>query len=163
MGSENARKYVIVASNSCVFAQNICQINAMRPLTLVILLLFGLDGFYSFGQISNVKETERPNPAVAYDSYIRQADSCYMRRNYELSSDFFSKAFALRKQPVDKHLYNGACAAALAGDSTKAFEPTIRKTGTASRMKSTPTSYWTKEKSSCLWLTVLHIRTGILQ
>lgn len=122
MGSENARKYVIVASNSCIFAQNTYQFNAMKPLRLAILLLSGLSGLCSFGQASNIKETERPNPAVAYDSYIRQADSCYMRRNYELSSDFFSKAFALRKQPVDKHLYNGACAAALAGDSTKAFE-----------------------------------------
>lgn len=88
----------------------------MKQILLTISLLCGLNVFFMYGQI------EHRDSAAIYDFYIRQADSCYMQRNYPLSSDFFSKAFAVKIPPVDKHLYNGACAAALAGDTTKAFE-----------------------------------------
>ena len=56
-----------------------------------------------------------------YNTLIFKADSCYMKQNFELASKFFDKAFSLGIKPVDKHLYNGACAAALNGDESAAF------------------------------------------
>lgn len=56
-----------------------------------------------------------------YNALINKADSCYMKQNFELASMFFDKAFSLGVKPVDKHLYNGACAAALSGDESAAF------------------------------------------
>lgn len=59
---------------------------------------------------------------VIYNTFITKADSCYMQRNFELASEFFDKAFSIGIKPVDKHLYNGACAAALSGDESTAFD-----------------------------------------
>ncbi len=56
-----------------------------------------------------------------YNSLINKADSCYMKQDFELASRYFDKAFSLGVKPVDKHLYNGACAAALSGDENTAF------------------------------------------
>lgn len=56
-----------------------------------------------------------------YNTFIYKADSCYMKQNFEQASMFFGKAFSLGVKPVDKHLYNGACAAALSGDENSAF------------------------------------------
>ncbi len=56
-----------------------------------------------------------------YNTFIFKADSCYMKQNFDLASAFFDKAFSLGVKPVDKHLYNGACAAALSGDESSAF------------------------------------------
>lgn len=58
---------------------------------------------------------------AVYNTLINKADSCYMKQNFELASMFFDKAFSLGVKPVDKHLYNGACAAALSGDESSAF------------------------------------------
>lgn len=63
----------------------------------------------------------RQDSIAIYNTFIFKADSCYMKQNFELASMFFDKAFSLGVKPVDKHLYNGACAAALSGDESSAF------------------------------------------
>lgn len=63
----------------------------------------------------------RQDSIATYNTLIFKADSCYMKQNFELASKFFDKAFSLGVMPVDKHLYNGACAAALSGDESAAF------------------------------------------
>lgn len=63
----------------------------------------------------------RQDSIALYNTFINQADSCYMRQNFELASKFFDKAFSTGVEPADKHLYNGACAAALSGDQSTAF------------------------------------------
>lgn len=63
----------------------------------------------------------RQDSIAIYNTFIFKADSCYMKQNFELASKFFDKAFSLGVKPVDKHLYNGACAAALSGDESAAF------------------------------------------
>jgi len=73
---------------------------------------------------ANDKTTEYDNlqdPTVLYNTFINKADSCYVQQNFALASDFFDKAFSIGIKPVDKHLYNGACAAALSGDEDTAF------------------------------------------
>jgi len=74
---------------------------------------------------ANDKTTEydnRQDPIVLYNTFINKADSCYMQQNFALASDFFDKAFSIGIKPIDKHLYNGACAAALSGDENAAFK-----------------------------------------
>ena len=56
-----------------------------------------------------------------YNAFIRQADSLYMAGNYASANNSFDNAFKFKKFIQDTHLYNGACVAALAGDSNKAF------------------------------------------
>ena len=63
----------------------------------------------------------RQDSTAIYNTFIFKADSCYMKQNFELASMFFDKAFSLGVKPVDKHLYNGACVAALSGDESSAF------------------------------------------
>lgn len=55
-----------------------------------------------------------------YTSLIRKADSCYNTKTYTPSIDYFTEAFKI-EHTNSKHLYNGACAAALANDTGKAF------------------------------------------
>lgn len=93
----------------------------MKQLLLTILLLC-IAGIPPVSGQTDETHNDSQHPTTAYNRYINQADSCYIHRNYTLSSHFFGKAFTLQTKPVDKHLYNGACAAALAGDSTLAFE-----------------------------------------
>lgn len=64
---------------------------------------------------------------AVYNTLINKADSCYMKQNFELASNFFDKAFSLGVKPVDKHLYNGACAAALSGDESSAFNRLFKR------------------------------------
>ena len=76
------------------------------------------------GVSANNKTAEYGNQQdsiAVYNTLINKADSCYMKQNFELASMFFDKAFSLGVKPVDKHLYNGACAAALSGDESTAF------------------------------------------
>lgn len=76
------------------------------------------------GASANNKDMEYGNQLdsiAIYNTLINKADSCYMKQNYELASNFFDKAFSLGVKPIDKHLYNGACAAALCGDESTAF------------------------------------------
>ena len=56
-----------------------------------------------------------------YVELTTKADSLYMVGEYEASSETFGKALEMKDfiQPI--HLYNGACAAALAGDMETAF------------------------------------------
>lgn len=68
------------------------------------------------GVSANDKTAEygnRLDSIAVYNTLINKADSCYMKQNFGLASKFFDKAFSLGVKPVDKHLYNGACAAAL--------------------------------------------------
>lgn len=57
-----------------------------------------------------------------YNMFIIKADSCFMQGNFVLASEFFDKAFSVASKPIGKHLYNGACAAALHGDAVTAFD-----------------------------------------
>ncbi|MBD5307285.1 MAG: hypothetical protein HDS14_06635 [Bacteroides sp.] len=56
-----------------------------------------------------------------YKTLIYKADSCYMKKNFELASNFFDKAFSLGVKPAEVDLYNGACAAAINGNESLAF------------------------------------------
>lgn len=57
-----------------------------------------------------------------YAELTMRADSLFMEGNYEAASQAFGEALQMKEfvQPV--HLYNGACAAALAGDTEQAFQ-----------------------------------------
>jgi hypothetical protein len=56
-----------------------------------------------------------------YNSLIKKADSCYNIKTFTLSTDYFAEAFKI-EHTNPKHLYNGACATALANDINKAFD-----------------------------------------
>lgn len=76
----------------------------------LILILIGLSlSVNTFGQ-----EQE-------YENLIRQGDSTYFLNNYNKATEFFQRAFKLKKDNPN-HLYNGACSAALSGDKKNAFE-----------------------------------------
>ena len=56
-----------------------------------------------------------------YNLLIKKADSCYNAKTYIIARDRFAEAFKI-DHTNKSHLYNGACAAALANDTDKAFE-----------------------------------------
>ncbi|MNQ90635.1 hypothetical protein D3C85_1059860 [compost metagenome] len=56
-----------------------------------------------------------------YKDLIKKGDSCYKAKEYKISRDYFEKAFKI-EHANPSHLYNGACAAALANDNNKAFD-----------------------------------------
>ena len=56
-----------------------------------------------------------------YNDLIKKADSCYNAKEYKLSKDYFTKAFKIESKNA-KHLYNGACTAALANDKKYAYK-----------------------------------------
>ena len=58
---------------------------------------------------------------IIYSQYITQADSLFFKGQYAKSSDLFEKAFQQRDCISGYHLYNGACAAAMAGKTDIAF------------------------------------------
>ena len=60
-------------------------------------------------------------PLHTYNDYIHAADSCFMAGDYLGASRQFSMAFATGNTAQGPHLYNAACAAALAGDNDVAF------------------------------------------
>lgn len=59
---------------------------------------------------------------LSYDDFIRLADDCFMQGDYIGASSAFDNAFAMEESIQNHHLYNSACAAALAGLNDKAFE-----------------------------------------
>ncbi len=67
-------------------------------------------------------------PSLSYAQYNKryaeltmQADSLFMAGNYEASSRCFGEALEMTEFVQPQHRYNGACAAALAGDPETAF------------------------------------------
>lgn len=56
-----------------------------------------------------------------YKDLIKKGDSCYKAKEYKISRDYFEQAFKI-EHANSSHLYNGACAAALANDNSKAFD-----------------------------------------
>ncbi len=76
-----------------------------RKLFVILSILF--ISFSSFGQ--------------TYKALIKQAFSFYESKDYEKSLDLYKQAFKL-KQGNYSDLYNGACSAALSGDTKTAFE-----------------------------------------
>ena len=88
----------------------------------LIVLVAGV--FITCGVYANNTAPEydnRQDSIEIYKTLINKADSCYMKQNFELASNFFDKAFSLDVKPADVDLYNGACAAALSGDESSAF------------------------------------------
>lgn len=58
--------------------------------------------------------------AQDYSTLIGEANQSYASKDYKMSAELYEKAFKIEsKNP--SHLYNGACASALAGDTKKAF------------------------------------------
>ena len=49
------------------------------------------------------------------------ANKLYETKDYKMSTDLYSKAFKIESNNPN-HLYNGACASSLAGNTTKAFK-----------------------------------------
>lgn len=77
----------------------------MKPIAL--LLLFLLNAFSLFAQ--------------SYKELIQTADGQYTQKDYAQSTQNFQKAFKI-EQKNPSHLYNGACAAALAGKKKLALK-----------------------------------------
>ena len=77
----------------------------MKPIAL--LLFFSLHALSLFAQ--------------SYKELIQMADAKYEQKDYEQSTQFFLKAFKI-EQKNPSHLYNGACAAALAGKKKNALK-----------------------------------------
>lgn len=67
------------------------------------------------GEMPDAQESRK------YDEAIRKADSCYFSKNYVESEIFFCMAFEHERCIQGNHLYNAACAAALAGHKDAAF------------------------------------------
>lgn len=60
---------------------------------------------------------------MSYNDYISQADQCFMQGDFKGASEAFSQAITHYKDQITgQHLYNGACAAALASQHEVAFE-----------------------------------------
>ncbi len=59
--------------------------------------------------------------AQEYSKLISEADQLYKAKDYKMSTDVYNKAFKIEsKNP--SHLYNGACASSLAGNTKTAFK-----------------------------------------
>lgn len=59
--------------------------------------------------------------AQEYAKLISEADQLYQTKDYKMSTDVYDKAFKIESENPS-HLYNGACASSLAGNTTKAFQ-----------------------------------------
>ncbi len=59
--------------------------------------------------------------AQEYSKLISEADQLYRTKDYKMSTDLYNKAFKIESENPS-HLYNGACASSLAGNTTKAFK-----------------------------------------
>ena len=59
---------------------------------------------------------------LGYNDYVNRADQCFMLGDYAGASKAFAQAFMKGDEIQNSHLYNGACAAAKAGQSDLAFE-----------------------------------------
>lgn len=70
----------------------------------------------------SVNALEGPAEQLSYADCIMKADACFMKGDYLGASNAFDKAFTHKEQIQGSHLYNGACAAAMAGLTDKAFE-----------------------------------------
>jgi hypothetical protein len=69
--------------------------------------------------LSNINVFGQEN--LQYSQYITKAVEAYKVQNYKLSVDYFEKAFEINNQKAID-LFNGACSAALNGDTLKAFD-----------------------------------------
>lgn len=81
---------------------------------------FGETG--SLANAFSVNALEGPAEQLSYADCIMKADACFMKGDYLGASNAFDKAFTHKEQIQGSHLYNGACAAAMAGLTDKAFE-----------------------------------------
>lgn len=59
--------------------------------------------------------------AQEYSKLISKADQLYKTKDYKRSTDLYDKAFKIESKNPN-HLYNGACASSLAGNTNKAFK-----------------------------------------
>ena len=59
--------------------------------------------------------------AQEYSELISKADQLYKIKDYKMSTDLYNKAFKIENENPN-HLYNGACASSLAGNTNKAFK-----------------------------------------
>lgn len=59
--------------------------------------------------------------AQEYSKLISEADKLYKTKDYKMSTDLYNKAFKIESKNPN-HLYNGACASSLAGNTKKAFK-----------------------------------------
>ncbi|MFI0431276.1 hypothetical protein [Mariniflexile sp. HMF6888] len=80
----------------------------MNKITIVLIVL--LSNINVFGQGD-----------IQYSQNINKAVESYKVQNYKLSVDYFEKAFEINNQKAID-LFNGACSAALNGDTLKAFD-----------------------------------------
>lgn len=67
-------------------------------------------------------ESKTGKSAETYNTYIWKADSLFMCGEFAQSSAMFDKAFRIKKSIQGQHLYNAACAAALAGETDVAYQ-----------------------------------------
>jgi hypothetical protein len=59
--------------------------------------------------------------AQEYSKLISEADNLYETKDYKMSTDLYDKAFKIESKNPN-HLYNGACASSLAGNTKNAFK-----------------------------------------
>lgn len=83
-----------------------------------LLLVFTILAHTCYAQYDNT---------TRYYTAIQRADAFYRDRDYPAASKAFSEAFLLTQEIRPFHLYNGACAAALAGEKDTAFSRLFRR------------------------------------
>lgn len=93
----------------------------MYKTVFIICVIFAVAVNVIFAETAHSSDTLSQESSAQYNSFISKADSCFMKGNYTLASEFFDKAFAIGVKPQGNHLYNGACAAAMSGDENAAF------------------------------------------
>ena len=59
--------------------------------------------------------------AQDYSTLIGEANKSYEAKDYKMSTALYDKAFKIKSKNAS-HLYNGACASALTGDTKNAFK-----------------------------------------
>lgn len=59
--------------------------------------------------------------AQEYTKLVSEAEKLYETKDYQMSTDLYNKAFKIESENPN-HLYNGACASSLAGNTKKAFK-----------------------------------------
>ena len=85
-----------------------------RPMKKKLLILLGV-------LTTRCIAAGQPTGCEPYEVLQRRADSLFLSGNYQSSSEIFERILST-KQRQNKDFYNGACAAALVGDTATAFE-----------------------------------------
>ena len=93
----------------------------MKQILGVLLTLVLLTTLPVRGEVVASVNHGGDDTCLSYNRYIMQADSLFFKGLYAKASDTFERAFKQTDCISGHHLYNGACAAAMAGETDIAF------------------------------------------